>query len=122
MEKAELFTGRIMPFCDRAGTRPALRVALRQLVRSGTSIGANISEAQSAESRADFVHKLSIALKEARETSYWLRTLKTDVSVDQSVRDGLYDDCVELIRLLVAIIKTMKDSDEKGGASNILNS
>lgn len=81
----------------------------KQLLRCGTSIGANISEAQSAQSKKDFLHKMEIALKEARETEYWLTLIqKTQlVSVDCTPMLMLN---VELIKLLVATIKTMKSA------------
>ena len=81
-------------------------VLAKQLVRSGTSIGANVEEAISAFSRADFLYKLTLSLKEARETSYWLRLLhKTDYISDQAF-ESVFADCEELIRILVKIIRT----------------
>src|SRR5689334_21331286 len=81
-------------------------VISRQVLRSGTSIGANIEEAQDGYSRAEFKHKLSIALKEARETQYWLRLLKhsklADVSVDQEL-----EAVAEILRLLTSIVKSI---------------
>lgn len=81
----------------------------RQLMRCGTSIGANIEEAIGGESRNDFVSKLSIARKEARETRYWLRLLKASaiVEVDVSHELALAE---ELLRLLTSIIKSTKDA------------
>ena len=77
----------------------------RQLLRSGTSIGANVEEAQAAQTHADLITKMSIALKEARETHYWLRLLQQSqlVSIDVSGPLGLAD---ELVRILTAIVKT----------------
>ena len=81
-------------------------VLSKQLLRSGTSIGANISEAQRGQSKADFVAKMSIALKEANETDYWLRLLyKTDY-VSETQFESLNADINELIRILTAICKT----------------
>lgn len=81
-------------------------VISKQLLRSGTSIGANISEAQRGQSRADFVAKMSIALKEANETDYWLKLLyKTDY-INQVQYDSLKTDINELISILTAICKT----------------
>lgn len=74
-----------------------------QLIRSGTGIGANITEAQRAESKRDFIHKLKIALKEADETKYWLRII--DVKIEK-VSDELKDEVEQLIKLLVSIIKS----------------
>lgn len=82
----------------------------KQLLRSGTSIGANIAEAQQAQSRADFIAKLSISLKEATETKYWLRLLNaTDYLSDQE-SESVINECVELEKMLVAIIKKLKNT------------
>jgi four helix bundle protein len=79
-----------------------------QLLRSGTSIGANISEAQQAQSRADFTSKLNIALKEATETEYWLRLLVATDYLNDSEFNSIVQDCDELIKILVSSIKTIK--------------
>ncbi|SFT79562.1 four helix bundle protein [Lishizhenia tianjinensis] len=79
----------------------------KQLFRSGTSIGANVVEAQRAESRKDFVHKLKIALKEADETKYWLNII--DLKIEK-VSEELKDENEQLIKLLVAIINSSKNS------------
>lgn len=83
-------------------------VLSKQLVRSGTSIGALIKEAQHAESRPDFIHKLSISLKEANETDYWLHLLKDSGYIKSDEFQDLHSDCEELIKLLSAILKTLK--------------
>ena len=80
----------------------------KQLLRCGTSIGANISEAQQGQSRADFVSKLSIALKEAYETNYWLRLLYATDYLSNAEFSSLIQDCQELEKMLTAIIKTTK--------------
>ena len=84
-------------------------VIAKQILRSGTSIGAMVEESNRAESKADFIHKLSIANKEANETHYWLRLLK-DSEITGSQHLPLHDDCEELIRLLTAIIKSTKSN------------
>ena len=81
-------------------------VLSKQLLRAGTSIGANISESIRAQSRADFFSKLNIALKEAEETHYWLLLLSKSDYLAQSDYQSIDRDCEELIRLLVAITKT----------------
>lgn len=83
-------------------------VLSKQLLRSGTSIGANIAEANQAQSRADFVSKLSIALKEAVETQYWLNLLRDAKYLTQREAESFLFDCEELIRILTAVIKTTK--------------
>lgn len=84
-------------------------VMSKQLLRCGTSIWANTRESKNAQSRTDFLSKLSIALKEADETAYWLDLLQATDYLDKKMFDSLNDDCVELIKMLTAIIKTLKD-------------
>jgi four helix bundle protein len=84
------------------------RVLSRQVLRSGTSIGANANEAISAQSNKDFIAKLSVSLKEARETLYWPKLLKlTDFLTEQSSKT-IIDECDEIIAILVSILKTSK--------------
>ena len=80
----------------------------RQVLRSGTSIGANIEESIHAQSKADFIHKLSIAQKEACETNYWLRLLKESGILNPNLADSLLSDCEELQKMLAATIRTSK--------------
>ena len=82
----------------------------KQVLRSGTAIGAMIREAEQGESKADFVHKLAIALKEANETEYWLDLLFHSEYIEQKSYDSINVDTKELIKLLVSIIKTSKQS------------
>ena len=84
-------------------------VLSKQFLRSGTSIGANVHEAVGSESKKDFIHKLGIAAKEARETSYWLNLLKDSNYITQQQFNGLNNDCNELIRILNSIILTTKE-------------
>jgi len=81
-------------------------IIARQLLKSGTSIGANVREAQNAESRSDFIHKLKIAAKEAEETAYWLLLCKNAQSYHGC--DKLIDDCNAIIRVLSKIISSSK--------------
>ena len=83
-------------------------VLSKQLLRSGTSIGANVREAEHAESKADFIHKLSIALKEANETEYWLDLLKDTNYLNNSEYLSIQIDIKEILKLLTSIIKTSK--------------
>ncbi|MBE6943575.1 MAG: four helix bundle protein [Ruminococcaceae bacterium] len=80
----------------------------KQLLRSGTSIGANIAEAQQAQSRADFISKLSIALKESCETDYWLRLLHATGYINDASFSLYISDCREIEKMLTAIIKSAK--------------
>lgn len=83
-------------------------VLAKQLLRSGTAIGALVREAEHAESRADFIHKLAIALKEANETQYWLELLHKADYIDEKGFDSINQDCIELLKLLISIIKSAK--------------
>ncbi|HLA95457.1 MAG TPA: four helix bundle protein [Pyrinomonadaceae bacterium] len=83
-------------------------VLSKQVLRSGTSIGANIAEGNQAQSKPDFVHKLSIALKEAVETEYWICLLRDSDYLTTSQAESLIDDCKELERILTSAIKTAK--------------
>jgi len=89
------------------------RVMSKQLLRSGTSIGANTRESRNAQSRLDFLNKLNIALKEADETTYWLDLLHTTEYIDDKMYISLDKDCNELISILVKIIKTIKENPLK---------
>ncbi len=80
----------------------------KQLLRCGTSIGANVHEALSGESKKDFIHKLSIALKESKETAYWLNLLKDSNYISSQQFENLNTICKELIKILSSIILTMK--------------
>jgi four helix bundle protein len=81
-----------------------------QIVRAGTSIGANIEEAIAGASRRDFRAKLTIAHKEARETRYWIKLLRDSRLLDQKLAESLHKDCEELIKLLTSIINTLKSN------------
>ena len=83
-------------------------VLSKQLLRSGTSIGANVAEAKQAQSRSDFISKLSIALKEANETAYWLKLLYRTDYLTEKEYDSISHDADEIIAILVSIIKTKK--------------
>ena len=83
-------------------------VLSKQVLRSGTSIGAMVKESEHAESKADFIHELSIALKEANETEYWLMLLKDTNYLNLLEYEGIKNDISELIKLLASIIKTSK--------------
>lgn len=86
-------------------------VLSKQLLRSGTAIGALIAESENAQSKPDFISKLNIALKEANETQYWLCLLKDTAILDEKMFQSLNADCSELVALLVSIIKSSKKID-----------
>ncbi len=80
----------------------------KQILRSGTSIGANLRESKNAQSTSDFIHKLNIALKEADETQYWLELLKMSDIITEEYYDTLNQHLSELIAMLISSIKTLK--------------
>ena len=84
-------------------------VLAKQLLRSGTSIGANVAEAQQAQSRADFISKMNIALKETAETNYWLRLLHATEYLNDQEFQSVFEDCNEVGKMLTAIIKSTKN-------------
>lgn len=84
-------------------------VISKQILRSGTSVGANIAEGNYAQSRADFVSKMSIALKEAGETEYWLELLCDTRYITERQFTSIHNDCSELIKLLITIVRTAKE-------------
>ncbi len=85
----------------------------KQILRSGTSIGANINEAQYGNSKADFIAKLHIALKETAETEYWLHVLEKSECLDEKMADSMLIDCLEIKRILIASINTAKSAHEE---------
>ena len=112
VERTFNFSVRVVNLCDYLAKNGGTGYQLsKQLIRSGTSIGANVSEAQSAESTADFIHKMTIAQKEARETNYWLKLLiATQKNLEQRLLP-LLNESNELIAIITSIIvKTKKNS------------
>ncbi|MHC4551442.1 MAG: four helix bundle protein [Planctomycetota bacterium] len=81
-----------------------------QILKSGTSIGANIEEASASYSRKEFFHKMGIASKEARETNYWLRLLTDSQIITKKQSDSLVDESEELVKMLTSIVKTGRDT------------
>lgn len=104
------FSVRIVKLCrfldEQAGVS---RTLSKQLIRSGTSIGANVEEAQGGQSRADFLSKISIACKEARETLYWLKLLEATEAVPDDRLKEIRTEANELVGILTAIIKSTKE-------------
>ncbi len=106
--KSFQFAVRVVKLCKHLQNTKKEYVLSKQLLRSGTSIGANVAEAQQAQSRADFVSKVNIALKESVETNYWLRLLHATDYLSEEEFLSIYADSEELSKILVAIIKTTK--------------
>ncbi|MBQ1796494.1 MAG: four helix bundle protein [Prevotella sp.] len=109
-EKSEAFASRIIKMTRYLRSKNVDTYLVNQVARSGTSIGANISESRCAQSRADFVSKLSIALKEADETKFWLKQLKGCDAINDSEYNSITSDLMEIIYLLNSIIKTTKEN------------
>jgi four helix bundle protein len=107
-EKAYTFALRIIKAYKYLSQEQREFVLSKQVLRSGTAIGALIWESEHAQSKADFISKMNIALKEANETEYWLMLLKDSEYLDEKTFKSIYKDCDELIRLLVSIVKTSK--------------
>ena len=91
-------------------------VLSRQLLRSGTAVGALVREAEQAESKADFVHKMSIALKEAHETDYWIELLYQPDTITEAEHQSISPDIIEIQKLLTRIIKTAKANRRSTGS------
>ena len=108
-DKSKAFSVRIVNMCSFLGKERNEYILSKQLLRSGTSVGANISEAVYAQSKADFIAKMHIALKEINETGYWIELLyKTNYLSDKEFQSILADQ-QELIKLLTAILKSAKE-------------
>lgn len=107
-DRSKVFAIRIIKFCKILSEEKREYIISNQLFRCGTSIGANIRESNNAQSKADFISKLSIALKEADETSYWLEILLDSEIINKEQFDGLYNDLKEIIAMLTSSIKTLK--------------
>ena len=105
--KSKSFALRIIKFCKLLDEKKEYIIS-KQLFRCGTSIGANVRESNNAQSTADFINKLSIALKEADETSYWLELLVESEIIDQQQYEELIIDVKEIIAILTSSIKTLK--------------
>ena len=108
--KTKAFAVRIIRFYKYLAEEKHEYVLAKQILRSGTSIGANVRESYSAQSRADFINKLNIALKEADETLYWLEIFLESEIITQSEFDSLYTDLKEICSLLASSIKTTKNN------------
>ena len=102
------FSVKIVNTCDKITGKSALT---NQLLRSGTSIGANIHEANYAQSKADFVHKLQIALKECYESEYWLELFVKTNMISSELYAKLKNDCGKIRRILISSINTTKENN-----------
>lgn len=112
VDKSKTFAVRIIKLYKYLCENKKEYVLSKQLLRSGTSIGANVKEAIRGQSKADFVAKMSIALKEASETEYWLELLYETDFIDKKQFDSIYADNNELLKLLMSIVKSSKERRE----------
>ena len=110
-QKSFQFAIRIVNLCKHLRSTKKEYTLSKQLLRSGTSIGANVAEARQAQSKADFISKMNIALKEAVETNYWLRLLQASEYLSDTEFTSIYSDCQEIEKMLSAIIKTSKQQN-----------
>jgi four helix bundle protein len=110
VDKTYLFALRIVKTYKYLTQEQKEFVLSKQLLRSGTSIGANVEEAIAASSKSDFIHKLNITAKEARETSYWLRLLKDSGYFPDKAFVSIQDDCLEIRKIISSILITMKSN------------
>ena len=107
-EKSFMFAIRIVNLYKHLNETRKEFVFSKQLLRSGTSIGANVSEAEQAQSTPDFISKMSIALKETSETKYWIKLLASTDYLTETESVSILNDCVELEKILVSIVKSSK--------------
>ena len=110
IDKSVAFAVRIVKLHQYLIKNKKESIISKQIVRSGTSIGANINEANYGQSKADFISKLHIALKEAAETEYWLKVLTQSEYLSTEMGESLLQDCMELKRILIASINTAKSN------------
>ena len=106
--KSKAFAIRIVKLSKYLNENKKEYVLSKQILKSGTSIGANVKEAIRGQSKADFYAKMNIALKEASETEYWLEILNETDYIDKALFESIYSDCTELIKILMSITKTQK--------------
>jgi four helix bundle protein len=108
LDKSEAFSARIIKMYQYLISVQHEQIISKQILRSGTSIGANISESRNAQSRADFINKLNVALKEADETLYWLKNLNVGGYLKEKEYESINNDAEELVKILVSSLKTLK--------------
>ncbi len=110
LQKSYQFAIRIVNLSRHLQTEEREYVLSKQLIRSGTAPGALIMESEHAQSKKDFVHKMSIALKEINETEYWLHLLRDTDYLTKEQFESMHKDCIEILKLLISIVKSSKVS------------
>lgn len=112
IDKSIVFAARIVKLHQYLIKNKKETIISKQIVRSRTSIGANINEANYGQSKADFISKMHIALKETAETEYWIKLLFMSEYIDENMSKSLLNDCLEIKRILVASINTAKENTQ----------
>ena len=107
-EKSLRFANRVVKLYSFLTSEKQEYVLSKQILRSGTSIGANVAEAQEAQSKKDFISKMGIALKETSETKYWLKVLLNGDYIDEMQFNSMFDDTCELHKIISSIVLTSK--------------
>lgn len=110
IDKSIAFAARIIRLRNHLVKNKKEAVISKQIIRSGTSIGANINEANYGQSRADFISKMHIALKETAETEYWIKLLNMSEYIDDKTSTSLLNDCLEIKKMLISSINTAKEN------------
>lgn len=113
LEKSRTFAIRIYNLCKYLCDQKREYVLAKQLLRSGTSIGANLTEAQYSVSKKEFLVKVTISLKECAETEYWLDLLKETNILTQQEYDNIIKDCKDILHILIATVKKLKIKKEE---------
>ena len=108
LDKSDAFSNRIIKMYQYLVSQKNERVISKQVLRSGTSIGANLTESKNAQSTPDYLSKQNIALKEADETLYWLKKLYDGDYLNEKEYESINNDCIELVKMLVVSVKTLK--------------
>ena len=111
IDKSIAFAARIIKLHQYLIKNKKETVISKQIIRSGTSIGANINEANYGQGVADFISKMHIALKETAETEYWIKLLYMSEYIDDKISSSLLNDCLEIKKILIASIKTAKENN-----------
>ena len=112
IDKSITFASRIIKLNQYLVKDKKENIISKQIVRSGTSIGANINEANYGQSKADFISKLHIALKETAETEYWIKLLKLSEYISEEMANSLLNDCLDIKRILISSINTAKENNK----------
>ena len=112
VQKSYAFSLRCVKLYKYLCSRDGNYIIGKQLLRSGTSIGANVREALRAQTRPDFITKLNVALKEASETEYWIELLRDSDYISSSQSESMLADCVELLKILTSIVKKSKENSD----------